>query len=84
MIDEDTAVYLTIVYMAVEGLFEELEEAEDLGNKDAARSMLRKMAVELQRLINILAGLELPSETTVTNHYVQRLHQSSNYVTMHV
>jgi len=84
VIDEDTAVYLTTVYMAVEGLFEELEEAEDLGDRDTARSVLREIAVELQKLINILAGLGLPGEMTIVNYYAQRLYQPSNYVTMHV
>jgi len=84
VIDEDTAVYLTTLYMAVEGLFEELEEAEDLDDRDAVRTVLREMAVELQKLINALAGLELPGETTIVNYYTQQLHQSFNYVTMHI
>jgi len=52
VIDEDTAVYLTTLYMAVEGLLEELEEAEDLGDRDTARSVLHEIAAELQRLIS--------------------------------
>jgi len=63
IIDEDTAVYLTTVYMAVEGLFEELEEAEDLGDRNTARNVLREIAVELQKLINILAD---PLEKTTS------------------
>jgi len=83
VIDEDTAVYLITAYMAVEGLLEELEEAEDLGNKDAVRDVLREIAVELQKLINMLAELKLLGETVVTDYYAQQLHQSFNYVTMH-
>jgi len=40
--------------MAVEGLFEELEEAEGLGDKDMTRSVLHEIAVKLRRLINAL------------------------------
>jgi len=62
VIDEDTAVYLTTVYMAVEGLLEELEEAEDLGNKNAVHNVLHKMAAELQKLITELLNATKPKQ----------------------
>jgi len=57
IIDEDTAVYLTTTYMAVESLLEELEEAEDMGDRGAVHSILQEVTVELQKLVNALANL---------------------------
>jgi len=57
VIDEDTAVYLTTLYMAVEGLLEELEEAEDLGDKNAAHNVMHEIDTELQRLTSTFRSI---------------------------
>jgi len=71
VIDEDTAVYLTTLYMAIEGLFEELEEAEDLGDKNAVHNVLYEIATELQRLINILHSI-ISHDTDEKDIYVSK------------
>jgi len=64
VIDEDTAVYLTATYMAVDSLLEDLEEAEDLGGENDVYKVLLEIADKLQELANIFTGLKPPGETS--------------------
>ena len=55
-ISEDTAVYLTATYMALDNLMEDLEEAEAMCCGEEARRVLEEVALKLQELADALLG----------------------------
>jgi len=87
VVGEDTAVYLTATYMALDSLLEDLEEAEGLGDEDSVHKALQEVAEKLQELASILTGLKPSSEIatiSIMEHRVEQLYQPSNYVIMYI
>jgi len=87
VVGEDTAVYLTATYMALDSLLEDLEEAEGLGDENNVHKVLQEVAEKLQELASILTGLKPSSEIatiSIMEHRVEQLYQPSNYVIMYI
>jgi len=86
VVGEDTAVYLTAMYMVLNSLLEDLEEAEDLDGENDAQKVLREAAEKLQELASILTGLK-PSSGIATigimEYRAEQLYQPSNYIVVH-